>query len=239
MVRNHRRFLYTRPMRIIAITIVICYLIYLFIISQYQDTRSQVLFHQEQLQYEYILQAFIPLKLLIVFLISFGWIYATRWNQYDVFLWSHSSVIWVSLSRYIVLVEWSGLIALGCSLLYMGVYMLYPYDVAITTWLQLIGSMVVFVVYYNSLCFLFERMITHLFGLLIPLLLFLMMMIQSDVNIHSNRLDTSFDWIQLFAPDIGITTDGFGFLFGVVMVMSLALFEVIIGLWFVQKQDAI
>jgi hypothetical protein len=226
-------------MRLITVTLLIGYLVLLLLVSQYEEEPSYLLYFQEQLQYEYQLQAFLPLKLLLVILISFGWIYATRWNQYDPALWMRSSVLSTALSRFVVLLEWSGLVSFVGTMLYLAVYRLYPYQVTVEEAMTLILSVQLFQFYYNSLCFWLDRVIQHLFGFVIPLLLYLIVLLQTEVLLASDSPFLAVNIIQVIIPDIAILESGYGFLFGAVMIVSVAFIWLVFGIWFVQKQDAI
>lgn len=129
--------------------------------------------------------------------------------------------------------------ALVGTFLYLAVYRLYPYDIAIEEVTTLLPAMLLFSLYYNALCFLLERLISHLFGLIIPVLLYLIVMLQSEVILDTTHRFTPMDIIQIVIPDIMIMELGYGFLFGATMVFSIALLWLVIGLLFVRKQDAI
>lgn len=239
MIPHHRAFFYTRPMRLITVTVLMGYLGLLFLISQYEEEVSFLLYFEDLLSYEYQLQAFLSLKLLLVIMISFGWMYATRWNQYDPLLWIRSSVVTVSITRFLVLLEWSVLVGMVGTMMYLAVYQLYPYDIAVVAVVELVVSVLVFILYYNALCFLLERIIKHLFGLIIPVIFYLVVLLQTDVLLDTDKVYEPLDLIQIIVPDIAITDTGYGFLFGSIMVLSVGVLWTIIALLFVQKQDAI
>lgn len=219
--------------------LIIGYLVIIFAISEYNQSDSELLINEDVLRFEYINQGMTILKVTMVFYIVFLWIYSTRWNQYDIYLMWRKNKLSIVYSRFIMLTLLSLFLGLSYILILNTVMLLYPYSIKFDMVITSILSMVLFILFYNSLCLLLERLIDHVIGLFLPLILYLVSMLIGNgqypetIDIDGNQV------IQFIAPDMLLKQNVFTFLYGELTIVILIILLLQTTYWTVSKQDAI
>lgn len=239
MIHIHRICLVTPIVKRVGVALTIGILVILLLIGDYQEPLPWLMYHQDLVLFEYRMQAVTILKVVTILWMCFLWMYATRWNQYDVYAMSRFSKQRVIWTRYLVVLEQSILFASVQVALLLSVQLFYPYELPGAMISSLIGNVVLFCLYFNTLWLALERWIQHLYTLFLPLLGYLIAMLFGDGLMPTDGTFEPRYLIHIIAPDVLVTENGYTFYFGpfVVLIMITILLQ-IVGL-FVARQDGI
>lgn len=234
MIGSHRAFLYSGTMRRVALFTVGLYALFVALIGEYDEASGWLSFHAEMVRFDYVLHGFTVLKLMVVMAITIGWVYGTRWNDYDVFLLVRASALRVHLGRLVVLIEATGVFALAMFALFAAGWWLLPYPVDVTLWLRMALFLGLFTLYYNAMAFWLERLVRHPVGLFVPLLGYVLSLLFQDATVTPDvPLDAS-ALPQLLWPDL---LWDHAFRFGAGMVFAIGLIWLQCTWRLIQRQD--
>jgi len=198
--------------------------IFFVVMSEYKIGRSSLLFQEELYNFEYVLQGFTALKLILLSYMLFVWVYANFISKYDIYLYSRFSPFKVCSSKFLVLNLISFLMAGFLTVLFAFVWLLYPMALKTIIIVELFGYTILFVVLYNVLFFLFLVLFKHLYGLFIPLFGYLFSMISMDMNSLNVLGENGINYSQILFPDIVYHDNHFMFMYGGLFVFCELLF---------------
>jgi hypothetical protein len=197
---------------------------------------SQLSFEAEMIRFDYVLHGFTVLKLIVMMAITLGWVYGSRWNEYDVFLLLRSSPWKVHLSRAVVLWEMSLLLAFGLYALFVTGWLCLPYAIDVRLFVTMGISLAMFTWYYQAMALLFERMLRHPAGLFVPLFGYVVSLLFQDATVEPNAPLDPAALPQLLWPEL---IWEHGFRFGGWMVVAVGLIWLQVSWRVIQRQDAI
>lgn len=182
--------------------------------SEYKTGKSTILFQAELYNYEYVLQGFTVLKLLLLLYCVLLWIYANHITKYDVYLYSRYPHVKVFVSKFYVIVELSLVLSGFLGSLFVLVWSLYPQALAYDVIFVFFVMICLFVVFYNMLFLLFSMVVKHLYGVFIPLLGYLISMITVDMNNNTVGGGLQVNYSHILFPDIVYYENRFMFMYG-------------------------
>lgn len=224
-------------MRFILIAIILMMGSFLIAVSDYDSGTSMILIQEEAFQYDYLLQGFSVLKIVIILYSAFLWMYGTQINHYDVYLYTRYSHRRVFLSKWIA-IQIIVLLLTGFLIVeYVLVWVLYPNALQEMMILELFGVLMIFTGYYNVLFWFFSTVIKHLYGNFIPIIGYILSMITVDINMKVDDQGIIAKCIQIIYPDIVYYDNHFRFMYGGLFVFCMTLIFSSLVIHIFQKND--
>lgn len=212
--------------------------LFLLLIYPLGEPRMALLYQSTWIRDDFLASAIMVVQWMSILFVTFLWLYDRNWNRHDVlFLFRYSPAL-LYLVKTLINIIISVTLVMFLLDITIVLWISFPQTTVPTDVFRVVAHMIGLVFYYNILAMLCDQLIRHLYGLLIPLVGFLLAFLAIDAGASPSGSGLLMNLTHFLFPVLWYDGDGFKLLYGSVFMVAMSLFLALAGVVQIRKQDA-